>query len=92
MNILRMSLLVNTVFSTLTGLVLLLFTDNVVELFSLTKGTVFIIIGIGLLLFAFTVGIEINRQRLKKVNLIIIQIGLISYFDKIDDIIIPELT
>ena len=73
MNILRLSLLTNTIFSSLTGLILLFFTDRVVEQFALTQSTVFIIIGIGLLFFAFTVGLEINRQRPKKVNLIIVQ-------------------
>ncbi len=76
MNILKSSLLANASFSILTGLTLLLLNGKMIALFGLSSGTVFFILGAGLLLFAATVGIEAQKMRPAKVKFIIVQDAL----------------
>ncbi len=73
MNRLQLSLLANALFSSITGLLLILFPTGAATIFSTTNSTVFLIIGIALLLFAGTVFLEVKRQRPKAVRFIIIQ-------------------
>lgn len=73
MNILQKALTGNAVFSTLSALILLIFSTTMTDLFGLKEQFPFLIIGVVLLLFAGTIVFEIKRQRKKPVYWIIIQ-------------------
>ena len=73
MNRLQKCLTANAIFSTLSGLTLILFHQSIATLFDQTQSTVFWIIGIGLLFFALSVGLEVSKQRPKAVWGIIAQ-------------------
>ena len=73
MNILQKALTGNAVFSTLSALILLIFSTTMTDLFGLKEQFPFLIIGVVLLLFAGTIVFEIKQQRKKPVYWIIIQ-------------------
>lgn len=76
MNKLQIALLVNAIFSSLSGIVLILGNQQIAQLFSTTNNTVFWVIGCVLIYFATTIGYEIFKQRSWAILWIIIQDGL----------------
>lgn len=76
MNKLQIALLVNAIFSSLSGIVLILGNRQIAQLFSTTNNTVFWVIGCVLIYFATTIGYEIFKQRSWAILWIIIQDGL----------------
>lgn len=73
MKILRITLLSNALFSLLSGLVLLLFYQSVSQWFGVDHKITFWVLGIGLLIFAYTVFIEVKKPEPIKVFAIIVQ-------------------
>jgi len=63
MNKLQTALLVNAIFSSLSGIALIVGNQQVAQLFGTTNTTVFWIIGGVLIFFAATIGYEIFKQR-----------------------------
>ncbi|BDS09456.1 hypothetical protein [Aureispira anguillae] len=73
MNLLQKALAGNAIFSSLSGLAMLIFPNDLTQLFGLKASLPFFIIGIGLLFFASTIVVAIRQQKIKNVWLIIIQ-------------------
>ena len=73
MNTLQKHLTANAVFSTLCGIVVLLFQKKVEQIFNVEPSNFFFILGILLIFFALTIVIEIKRQRALPVLWITIQ-------------------
>lgn len=73
MNSLQKSLSLNALFSSISGIVLLLFNNQIATLFATSNNLVFQIIGYVLLFFATTIIYEVYKQRPKAVLWIIIQ-------------------
>lgn len=73
MNRLQKSLRINALFSSISGIGLLLFTNQIATLFATSNTLVFQIIGYALLFFATTIVYEVYKQRPKAVLWIIIQ-------------------
>lgn len=73
MNKLQKALSTNAIFSVIYGLGLILFHKSIAKIFEVNSGTVFWIVGIGLLLFSLSIFIEIKKQRVKSVKKIILQ-------------------
>lgn len=63
MNKLKNSLLINAIFSSASGIVLIVFSQQIGGLFGTTNSSVFWIIGIALLIFASTIAYEVVKQR-----------------------------
>ena len=70
---LQISLAANGIFSSISGAVLILTHQKTAQLFGVESSTVFWVIGIGLLLFALSIFIEVKKQRSIFVLLIIVQ-------------------
>ncbi len=73
MNTLQKALLVNAIFSTVSGLNLVIFHHSIAKLFKVNSTIVFWVVGIGLIFFAFTILLEIKKQRAQAIKMIIIQ-------------------
>lgn len=73
MNTLQKALIGNAAFSITSALLMLIFSTSISDLFGLETHWPFLVVGVGLLLFAGTILIEIKRQRIKAVYWIIIQ-------------------
>ncbi len=73
MKILKISLLSNALFSALSGLLLILFYQSFAHWFGVENHTTFWVLGLGLLVFAFTVFKEVKKPEAFKVFSIIIQ-------------------
>ena len=73
MNKLKKALTANAIFSSFSGIIMLVFHQALATLFGWSDSLPFLIIGVGLLFFATTIVIEIKKQRLKAIQWIIIQ-------------------
>jgi hypothetical protein len=73
MNNLQKSLAANTVFSGLSGLMLITFSKNIATLFAVSEPLIFTVIGFALLFFTGTILLEIKKQRLLGILWIISQ-------------------
>ncbi len=73
MNILQKSLLANSIFSSASGILLIIFNRYIADLFGVSSTTAFWVTGIVLLFFAITIIIEIVKQRRLAIVWIIIQ-------------------
>ena len=73
MNQLQKSLLINAIFSGLTGILLVVFNKNIASLFGTSNTATFWIIGLALIFFAAIIIYEIKRQKPIGVLFIIIQ-------------------
>lgn len=73
MKLLQFALIGNAGFSLLTGLILSIWSKVVADIFQAATHIPFLVIGLGLLFFAYTILIEIKPQRRVKVFSIIIQ-------------------
>lgn len=73
MNRLQKSLLINAVFSGVSGFILILFYNSTAKVFQLNNNNIFWIIGLILLYFMATIFYEIKKQRKIAVLWIIIQ-------------------
>jgi drug/metabolite transporter (DMT)-like permease len=63
MNTLKKALIANTIFSSVSGIILILLHQQIANLFGLQNNNVFWIVGITLLYFAGTIWYEIKKQR-----------------------------
>lgn len=73
MNILQIALLGNAIFSISTGLCLLIFRNKVAHWFGQQNATVFLIIGLGLLYFSYTIFKQLKNPEPEAVFYIIVQ-------------------
>ncbi|MDX1617651.1 MAG: SRPBCC family protein [Balneolaceae bacterium] len=73
---LKKALLANALFSSASGILLILFHDYAAQLFGAADTHPFWITGLLLLLFALSVFVEVRRQRLTNILIIILQDGL----------------
>ena len=73
MNNLQKALITNTVFSSISGVVMIIFNKQLADLFGTNNSTVFWVVGLLLIYFAMTIAYEINKQRKLAVLWIIIQ-------------------
>jgi len=73
MNKLQKSLKINALFSSISGLVLILLNEPIAKIFGTSNNTVFLIVGLILIYFALTIWYEIIKQRKLAVIWIIIQ-------------------
>lgn len=73
MNNLQKALIINALFSSLSGLTLIIFHTTIAKLFEVPNSSVFWIIGSLLLFFSLTIILEIYKQRKWAVIWIIIQ-------------------
>jgi hypothetical protein len=76
MNRLQISLLLNAVFSGISGFTLVLFKDSIARLFGTKNSTVFWVVGALLIFFTCTIILEIIKQRPLAVLWIIVQDSL----------------
>ena len=73
MSYLQKSLLLNALFSTISGVILLTIPSQIAVLFGIKENTVFKIVGVALIFFAFTLFYEVKKQRPLAVLWIILQ-------------------
>ncbi len=73
MNKLQKALKINSLFSSVSGILLVLLNQQIAKLFRTSNNTVFWIVGIILIIFALTIWYEIRKQRNLAVSWIIIQ-------------------
>jgi len=73
MNKLQKALSINTMFSGVSGLVLVIFNKEIANIFEVGQNTIFWIIGLGLIFFSATILLEVKKQRGLAVLWIIIQ-------------------
>ena len=73
MNELQKSLKYNAIFSSISGLIMILFNNQIAELFGISNNSVFWIVGLILIYFTITIWYEIRKQRKIAVLWIIIQ-------------------
>ena len=73
MNKLQKALKINAIFSTVSGIILILLNHQIANLFGTTNSTVFWIVGLLLIYFAVTIWYEIKKQRRLAILWIIIQ-------------------
>ncbi|KZS41094.1 hypothetical protein AWE51_23355 [Aquimarina aggregata] len=73
MNILQIALIGNGIFSMSTGFFLLFFRNRVARWFGQEKSLVFLIIGLGLLYFSFSIFMQLKNLKLDELFYIIIQ-------------------
>jgi hypothetical protein len=73
MNQLQKALKANTIFSSTSGILLIVLNNQIANLFGTVNNTIFWIVGIALIYFALTIGYEIKKQRKPAVIWIIIQ-------------------
>jgi len=73
MNKLQKALIINAVFSGISGLGLILFHKSIANLFNIDQSNILWMIGIGLVFFALTILYEVKKQRRLAILWIIIQ-------------------
>lgn len=73
MNELQKALKYNAIFSSMSGLIMILFNNQIAELFGTSNNSVFWIVGLILIYFTITIWYEIRKQRKIAVLWIIIQ-------------------
>ena len=73
MNALQKILTVNTLFSGVSGILIILLNQQIAYLFGTNNNTVFWIVGIGLIYFSITIWYDVKKQRKLAVLWIIIQ-------------------
>lgn len=73
MNNLQKALKTNALFSSISGIILILLNKPIAKLFGTNNNTVFCIIGLALIYFSITIRYEIKKQRKLAINWIIIQ-------------------
>lgn len=73
MNKLQKALRVNTLFSSISGIIMILLNRQIANLFGTENNTVFLIVGLILIYFAITIWYEITKQRKLAVLWIILQ-------------------
>ncbi|SEL52254.1 hypothetical protein SAMN04487910_2713 [Aquimarina amphilecti] len=73
MNKLQEALRINAIFSSLSGLIMILLNQKIAKLFGTSNNTIFWIIGLILIYFGSTIWYEIKKQRKPAVIWIIIQ-------------------
>ncbi len=73
MTLLNISLLGNAVFSLLSGIALILLRNQFMRWFGLQTFTVFLVIGVGLIIFSYTIFIEVQNPRPDAVFYIVVQ-------------------
>ncbi|QWX84606.1 hypothetical protein H0I23_02870 [Cellulophaga sp. HaHaR_3_176] len=73
MNKLQKALKINALFSSTSGTIMILLNQQIAKLFGTSNNTVFWILGLILIYFAFTIWYEIKKQRKLAVIWIIIQ-------------------
>lgn len=73
MNNLQKALKTNALFSSISGIILILLNKPIAKLFGTNNNTVFWIIGLALIYFSITIRYEIKKQRKLAINWIIIQ-------------------
>jgi hypothetical protein len=73
MNELQKALKHNAIFSSMSGLIMILFNNQIAELFGTSNNSVFWIIGLILIYFTITIWYEIRKQRKIAILWIIIQ-------------------
>jgi len=73
MNVLQIALLGNGIFSLSSGLFLLIFKNRVTQWFGLEKSIIFLIIGLGLLYFSYSIFIQLKNPDPEAVFYIIVQ-------------------
>ena len=73
MNELQKTLKYNAIFSSISGLIMILFNNQIAELFGISNNSVFWIVGLILIYFTITIWYEIRKQRKIAVLWIIIQ-------------------
>jgi hypothetical protein len=73
MNTLQKALKTNALFSSVSGLILIVLHQQIAKLFGTTNTAVFWIVGLILIYFALTIGYEIKKQRKLAVVWIIVQ-------------------
>lgn len=73
MNLLQIALVGNGIFSLLSGFYLVFYKGRVAQWFGKEKTTVFLLIGLGLLFFSYTIFVQIKRPDAEAVFYIIIQ-------------------
>jgi hypothetical protein len=73
MNELQKSLKYNAIFSSISGLIMILFNNQIAELFGTSNNSVFWIVGLILIYFTITIWYEIRKQRKIAILWIIIQ-------------------
>lgn len=73
MNDLQKALKLNALFSSISGVILILFNNQISKLFGTVHSSAFVIVGLVLIYFTITIWYEINKQRKIAVIWIIIQ-------------------
>lgn len=73
MNELQKALKYNAIFSSMSGLIMILFSNQIAQLFGTSNNSVFWIVGLILIYFTITIWYEIRKQRKIAVLWIIIQ-------------------
>lgn len=73
MNKLQKALKANTLFSSISGILMILLNRQIADVFETKNTTVFLIVGVILICFAVTIWYEINKQRKLAILWIIIQ-------------------
>ena len=73
MNELQKSLKYNAIFSSISGLIMILFNNQIAKLFGTSNNSVFWIVGLILIYFTITIWYEIRKQRKIAILWIIIQ-------------------
>jgi hypothetical protein len=73
MNELQKALKYNAIFSSMSGLIMILFNNQIAELFGTSNNSVFWIVGLILIYFTITIWYEIRKQRKIAILWIIIQ-------------------
>lgn len=73
MNKLQKALKANTLFSSISGILMILLNRQIADVFETKNTTVFLIVGVILIYFAVTIWYEINKQRKLAILWIIIQ-------------------
>ncbi|MGL1887622.1 MAG: hypothetical protein OCD76_13990 [Reichenbachiella sp.] len=63
MNALQKALTANTIFSSISGMIMVLLNRQIAHLFGTDNNTVFWVVGLALIFFAITIWYEITRQR-----------------------------
>jgi hypothetical protein len=73
MNKLQKALKINALFSSISGIIIILLNQTISTLFGTSNNTVFWIVGLILIYFSLTIWYEVKKQRKFAVNWIIIQ-------------------
>ncbi|WP_299256736.1 hypothetical protein [uncultured Aquimarina sp.] len=73
MNELQKALKINALFSSISGIIMILFSNQIAKLFGTDNSSIFWIVGLILIYFTITIWYEISKQRKTAVLWIIIQ-------------------